>query len=94
MVEEQVEEEKVAPKPKENKKKMAQIVQNDDFSLDFLVQLFVSGDKAKRKQIEHLWSNVQNYLSDLAFGKIANLLMDIRLVALNEGFMVSLIGLT
>ena len=88
LVEEQVEEEKVAPKPKENKKKMAQIVQNDDFSLDFLVQLFVSGDKAKRKQIEHLWSNVQNYQSDLAFGKIANLLMDIRLVALNEGFMV------
>ena len=87
-VEEQIEEEKVAPKPKENKKKMAQIVQNDDFSLDFLVQLFVSGDKAKRKQIEHLWSNVQNYQSDLAFGKIANLLMDIRLVALNEGFMV------
>ena len=88
LVEEQIEEEKVAPKPKENKKKMAQIVQNDDFSLDFLVQLFVSGDKAKRKQIEHLWSNVQNYQSDLAFGKIANLLMDIRLVALNEGFMV------
>ena len=88
LVEEQIEEEKVAPKPKENKKKMAQIVQNDDFSLDFLVQLFVSGDKAKRKQIEHLWSNVQNYQSDLAFGKIANLLMDIRLVALNDGFMV------
>ena len=88
LVEEQIEEEKVAPKPKENKKKMAQIVQNDDFSLDFLVQLFVSGDKAKRKQIEHLWSNLQNYQSDLAFGKIANLLMDIRLVALNEGFMV------
>lgn len=88
LVEEQIEEEKVAPKPKENKKKKAQIVQNDDFSLDFLVQLFVSGDKAKRKQIEHLWSNVQNYQSDLAFGKIANLLMDIRLVALNEGFMV------
>ena len=88
LVEEQIEEEKVAPKPKENKKKMAQIIQNDDFSLDFLVQLFVSGDKAKRKQIEHLWSNVQNYQSDLAFGKIANLLMDIRLVALNEGFMV------
>ena len=88
LVEEQIEEEKVAPKPKENKKKMAQIVQNDDFSLDFLVQLFVSGDKAKRIQIEHLWSNVQNYQSDLAFGKIANLLMDIRLVALNEGFMV------
>ena len=88
LVEEQIEEEKVAPKPKENKKKMAQIVQNDDFSLDFLVQLFVSGDKAKRKQIEYLWSNVQNYQSDLAFGKIANLLMDIRLVALNEGFMV------
>lgn len=88
LVEERIEEEKVAPKPKENKKKKAQIVQNDDFSLDFLVQLFVSGDKAKRKQIEHLWSNVQNYQSDLAFGKIANLLMDIRLVALNEGFMV------
>lgn len=88
LVEEQIEEEKVAPKPKENKKKMAQIVQNDDFSLDFLVQLFVSGDKAKRIQIEHLWSNVQNYQSDLAFGKIANLLMDIRLVALNDGFMV------
>ena len=88
LVEEQIEEEKVAPKPKENKKKKAQIVQNDEFSLDFLVQLFVSGDKAKRKQIEHLWSNVQNYQSDLAFGKIANLLMDIRLVALNEGFMV------
>ncbi len=88
LVEEQIEEEKVAPKPKENKKKRTQIVQNDDFSLDFLVQLFVSGDKAKRKQIEHLWSNVQNYQSDLAFGKIANLLMDIRLVALNEGFMV------
>ena len=88
LVEEQIEEEKVAPKPKENKKKMAQIVQNDDFSLDFLVQLFVSGDKAKRIQIEHLWSNLQNYQSDLAFGKIANLLMDIRLVALNEGFMV------
>ena len=88
LVEEQIEEEKVAPKPKENKKKMAQIVQNDDFSLDFLVQLFVSGDKAKRKQIEYLWSNLQNYQSDLAFGKIANLLMDIRLVALNEGFMV------
>ena len=88
LVEEQIEEEKVAPKPKENKKKMAQIIQNDDFSLDFLVQLFVSGDKAKRIQIEHLWSNVQNYQSDLAFGKIANLLMDIRLVALNEGFMV------
>lgn len=88
LVEERIEEEKVAPKPKENKKKKSQIVQNDDFSLDFLVQLFVSGDKAKRKQIEHLWSNVQNYQSDLAFGKIANLLMDIRLVALNEGFMV------
>ncbi len=87
-VEEQVRVEKVTPRPKENKKKKPQIVQNDDMSLDFLVQLFVSGDKAKRIQIEHLWSNVQNYLSDLAYGKIANLLMDIRLVALNEGFMV------
>ena len=88
LIETKIEEEQIAPKPKKIEKKKAQIVRNDDFSLDFLVQLFVSGDKAKRKQIEHLWSNVQNYQSDLAFGKIANLLMDIRLVALNEGFMV------
>lgn len=88
LIEKQEEVEKAAPKPKETKKKKVQIEQNNDLGLDFLVQLFVSGDKAKRKQIEHLWSNVQNYQSDLTFGKIANLLMDIRLVALNEGFMV------
>ena len=88
LIEAKIEEELIAQKPKKIEKKKAQIVRNDDFSLDFLVQLFVSGDKAKRKQIEHLWSNLQNYQSDLAFGKIANLLMDIRLVALNEGFMV------
>ena len=88
LIEAKIEEELIAQKPKKIEKKKAQIVQNEDFSLDFLVQLFVSGDKAKRIQIEHLWSNVQNYQSDLAFGKIANLLMDIRLVALNEGFMV------
>ncbi len=81
-------EEKPTPKPKESKKKKVQIVQNSDLSLDFLVQLFVSGDKAKRLEVERSWTSVQNYQSDLKYGKIANLLMDIRLVALNEGFMV------
>ena len=88
LVEEKTEEVKLTTKPKENKKKKVQIVQNRDFSLDFLVQLFVSGDRAKRLEVERSWLNVRDYQSDLTYGKIANLLIDTRLVALNEGFML------
>lgn len=88
LIEKQEEVEVPAPKTKETKKKKVQIEQNNDLSLDFLVQLFVSGDKPKRLEVERSWSSIQNYQSDLTYGKIANLLMDIRLVALNEGFMV------
>lgn len=88
LIEELIEEVKPSPKSKDSKKKKVQIAQNGDYSLDFLVQLFVSGDKAKRLEIERGWVDVKNYQADLDYGKIANLLMDIRLVALNEGFMV------
>ena len=87
-VEEEVVLEESVPKQKPSKKIKAKIVSNRELTLDYLVQLFVSGDKAKRLEIDRKWSSLNPYQSDMVYGKVANLLLDTRLIALNEGFMV------
>ena len=50
--------------------------------------MLASGDKVKRLEVNAQWNKIQTYLTDLKYGRVAQILVNASPVALNDGFMV------
>lgn len=70
------------------KKKNKTLLKTETIDKDFILQLLVSGDKVKRLEVNSQWDKIQNYLTDLNYGRVAQILVNSSPVALNDGFMV------
>lgn len=81
---ESVEIEDLKPKPK--KKKVLSKVESHDQNT--ILSLLNSGDKQKRLEINAKWNTIQSYLTDLKYGRVAQILVNATPIALNEGFVV------
>ena len=81
---ESVEIEDLKPKPK--KKKVLSKVESHDQNT--ILSLLNSGDKQKRLEINAKWNTIQSYLTDLKYGRVAQILVNAIPIALNEGFVV------
>ena len=53
-----------------------------------ILRLLNSGDKQKRLDVHSKWDKIQSYLTDLNYGRVAQILVNAVPVALNDGFMV------
>lgn len=73
------------PKPK---KKVKALLKTENLDRNMILRLLNSGDKQKRLEINSKWDKIRTYLSDLKYGRVAQLLVNALPVALNEGFMV------
>ncbi len=80
---ESVEIEDLKPKPK--KKVLSKVESHDQ---NTILSLLNSGDKQKRLEINAKWNTIQSYLTDLKYGRVAQILVNATPIALNEGFVV------
>ena len=85
LVFESVEVEDLKQKPK---KKGKALLKTESLDQNMILRLLNSGDKQKRLEIHSKWNMIQSYLTDLRFGRVAQLLVNSVPVALNDGFMV------
>lgn len=82
---ESVEIENLKSKPKKKSKSLLKTETMDQF---MILRLLNSGDKQKRLDVHSKWDRIQSYLTDLNYGRAAQILVNAVPVALNEGFMV------
>jgi len=82
---ESVDVEELKAKPK---KKQKSLLKTETLDRQTILQLLASGDKAKRLDVVSKWDKIQTYITDLKFGRVAQILINAGPVALNDGFMV------
>jgi len=82
---ESVDVEDLKAKPKKKQKSLLKI---ETLDRQTILQLLASGDKTKRLDVVSKWDKIQTYLTDLKFGRVAQILINSGPVALNDGFMV------
>jgi len=70
------------------KKKQKALLKTETLDRQTILQLLASGDKSKRLDVVSKWDKIQAYLTDLKFGRVAQILINAGPVALNDGFMV------
>lgn len=70
------------------KKKQKALLKTETLDHRTVIQLLASGDKSKRLDVVSKWDKIQTYLTDLKFGRVAQILNNAAPVALNAGFMV------
>lgn len=70
------------------KKKQKALLKTETLDRQTILQLLASGDKTKRLDVVSKWDKIQAYLTDLKFGRVAQILINAGPVALNDGFMV------
>jgi DNA polymerase-3 subunit gamma/tau len=70
------------------KKKQKSLLKTETLDRKTILQLLASGDKTKRLDVVSKWDKIQTYLTDLKFGRVAQILINAGPVALNDGFMV------
>lgn len=70
------------------KKKQKALLKTETLDRQTILQLLASGDKTKRLDVVSKWDKIQTYLTDLKFGRVAQILVNAGPVALNDGFMV------
>lgn len=70
------------------KKKQKGLLKTDTLDQLTIIQLLASGDKSKRLDIDSKWDKIHAYLTDLKYGRVAQILINASPVALNEGFIV------
>ena len=82
---ESVEIEDLKVKPK---KKSKALLKTETLDQLMILRLLNSGDKQKRLDVHSKWDKIQSYLTDLNYGRVAQILVNAVPVALNDGFMV------
>ncbi len=82
---ESVEIEDLKSKPK---KKSKALLKTETLDQLMILRLLNSGDKQKRLDVHSKWDKIQSYLTDLNYGRVAQILVNAVPVALNDGFMV------
>ena len=82
---ESVEIEDLKVKPK---KKSKAVLKTETLDQLMILRLLNSGDKQKRLDVHSKWDKIQSYLTDLNYGRVAQILVNAVPVALNDGFMV------
>ncbi len=70
------------------KKKGKALLKTEILDHDYILKLLASGDKVKRLEVNAQWNKIQTYLTDLKYGRVAQILVNASPVALNDGFMV------
>lgn len=79
----EIEDLKVKPK-----KKSKALLKTETLDQLMILRLLNSGDKQKRLDVHSKWDKIQSYLTDLNYGRVAQILVNAVPVALNDGFMV------
>lgn len=82
---ESIEIEDLKSKPK---KKSKALLKTETLDQLMILRLLNSGDKQKRLDVHSKWDKIQSYLTDLNYGRVAQILVNAVPVALNDGFMV------
>jgi len=71
-----------------HKKKTKTLLKTEILDQTMILRLLSSGDKQKRLDVFSKWDKIQTYLTDIKYGRAAQILVNSVPVALNDGFMV------